>query len=271
MAELEQNVSGVRNSEYRGLTNILDKPVEVFHKKVPGAKAKHATYLGIVFGIAAVEVEEYQNRRGKHTLRLTTLAMGLTLASWLFDLIDGKKARLERAEMTNPKEREQHEKEGQALDPQADGIIEAWRAGSSAVTAWLREDYFGVKAAIFNLRTTNRPREAKAIIGAMGIATPETYKIYDPRNLGTSFGRKAPNLISTFLPVVDEVPIQGFMDTFAGIANTLVTRERLIAISENERTLPEKDIKNADYRADVLGAESRIFDNVANILEATLV
>lgn len=274
MNNIERDSSGVRNSDLRKATGVFDPGIDFVREHVPGAKKVTATQISVVGFLlagAGIEVQEYQNRTGKRSKKLTALSICLTLAGVFCDVLDGKVARKVRNEMIDPAKREEDEKLGQAIDPMVDGGIEGWRATSSAVTAFLRGDYFGVQAAIFNLRTTNLPRTGKAIAGSVGVSTPETYSRLDPRNIGTSLGRKAPNYLATYVPTIGKIPVQGICDTIVGLASMVVAGERVIAsFRPSGPKLSAKETEHAMVRAEFLAGETVVLNSLADITQKSL-
>lgn len=267
--------STVRNSELREMTSFADSAVEAFHKIKPfrNVKAWHVTALGVLFSIAGIELAEHQNRTGKHIRSMTVLAFSSSLIGATLDLLDGKLARVIRSEMIDDKAKDEDEARGGATDAAGDGIIEAWRAGSSAFTAKKKGNSYAVKAALFTLAITNLPRVAKAIVGCFGFKVPETYRIRDilhgdPRFFGVSFGRKFTNYPATLINEVEGVSVQAGMDTIGSIANGIVTAERLSAFitAKGERELSPKEMRHARTRALVLGSEALLFGGTAFIL-----
>ncbi|MBI2600015.1 CDP-alcohol phosphatidyltransferase family protein [Candidatus Daviesbacteria bacterium] len=188
--EQEGDQSSVRNSNWRQSTKGLDYPVKIFHHVFPNVKANHITAAGVMLSVAGIELMERQHRLGKSSGRNTGIAIGLTLAGMACDLFDGKLARLTRGEMADEEEKLEDEMKGQAYDPMADGIIEAFQSLASACTASKLGRKKEVSAALFNLATCNLPRTFKAVAGIFGRVVPETYKPYDFRFFGTSLGRK---------------------------------------------------------------------------------
>ncbi|MBI2600623.1 hypothetical protein HYW42_01605 [Candidatus Daviesbacteria bacterium] len=267
---VESDTSAVRNSGYRSLAGFLNPIVEKGQARFPGVKAWHITATGIALTIAGTELEEYQNRRGKHTTSLDLLSGALTVLGVVCDLLDGKWARLARSEMWDPVKREDNEKWGQAIDPAADGVIEAHRAFAGAVTAWHLGDKEGFNAAMRNMESTNRPRTAKAFVGAFGKATPESYPVFDPRFLGTSLGRKVPNFLSTYVRKLRGCPIQFMMDSRVANANDVVTAERLWMVVKPAKRLNGKEAKHAQARLVVLGAETLAIAGAAYLVRKTL-
>ncbi|OGE28649.1 hypothetical protein A2867_04355 [Candidatus Daviesbacteria bacterium RIFCSPHIGHO2_01_FULL_40_11] len=270
--------SAVRNSELRELTTFADGAVEWLHEKSRRRlRAWHLTALGVGFSILGIELAEYQNRTGKYSLKTTALAFGSAFIGAALDLGDGKLARVERSEMTDEKAKARHEIIGQALDPAADGVIEAWQAGSAAVTAAKNGDRFAAAMALRRLCLVNGPRTAKAIAGCFGIEVPETYRIKDVlhgdiRFFGTSLGRKIPNYLATLVNRIRGVSVQGGADVIASGANGLVTTERLSSLitPKGEKVLSDKEIKHAKTRAIVLGVEGFAFVGAAYLLGKVL-
>lgn len=256
LAKKARDSSEVRNSHLRRHTSIFDEPMEWAHQTFRWLKADHLTVIGIGFSILGIEVAEYQNRMGKYSPKLTLLAITSSVVGALNDLWDGKLARLERAEITNQKQNHHHEKMGQVKDPAADGFIEGYQALASAQTAYQRGDKFGVKAALFKLRTTNLARTVKAVANSFGVAVPETYSFLDPRFWGTSLGRKAPNYIATMAPEIKGIPVQAILDTASGVANVLVAADRISRIFFTKPTLSRKEVEHGRTRAVYLGVQS---------------
>lgn len=267
--EKSKKGSVVRNSKLRELTSFIDPAVASFHKKFPKVKAWHVTAAGVILSCAGIHLAEHQNRTGKHSVLTTSAAFVLGGVGASMDVIDGKVATVIRAEMTDEKKRARHETIGQAIDPVADGLIEAFQAGSAAYTAHLRGNRLGTKLALLRLATTNLPRTAKALAGWLGgFKLMETYGIKDVlrgdiRFFGTSLGRKVPNYAATLAS-----PVQKTMDALAGPANILVTADRLGVLMnpKGELALSDKDIEHAKVRTLVLGVESAAFIGTAYFL-----
>lgn len=271
--DVQEKESTVRNSKYRKYTNFSDGAVELLHKNFPWLKAWHLTALGAGFSILGIELAEHQNRTGKHSVRTTVLAFLSSFLGAALDVGDGKKARLERSEMTDQKAIEEDEERGGAIDAAGDGVVEGWQAGSAAYTAAKNGDRLGAKLALLRLATTNLPRATKAIVGCFGFKVPETYRITDVlhgdiRFFGTSLGRKIPNYLATLFNKPKGLPIQTVTDIIAPTASAIVTAKRLSALitPEGERELSAKEMRHARTRALVLGGEALLFGGTAFIL-----
>ena len=247
---------GQRNSEYRELSeSLLGRPVKLFHRRFRGVKADHVSIAGALFSMAGIHLMESQHRAQKYSPKHTLAAVGLVGVGMLLDLFDGKLARVIRQEMTEEKEKYEDEKKGQAKDPLFDGVTETFQLLESAYTAHELGNRIGVKAAIFNLVTSNIPRTFKAVAGIIKKSVPETYKWYDPRIFGVSLGRKAPNNLSTF---VHEAGVAS--NVTAGLANIEVAVERLSVVF-NPDVKPTLSSKEADFaltRAKYLGIQSLV-------------
>lgn len=265
--------SAVRNSAYRKLTDFSDGAVEGLHKGLPWLKAWHLTAAGVAFSILGIELAEYQNRTGKYTVKKTVLAFLSSFLGAALDVGDGKKATLERNEMTEEEEKAAHQARGGAIDAAGDAIVEGWQAKAAAVTAAKMGDRRAVKLALLRLATTNLPRAAKALVGCFGFDVPETYRITDVargdiRFFGTSLGRKIPNYLATLANKPKGIPIQKGADLIAPTANTIVAAERLGALiaAKGEKALSHQEMRNARTRAVVLGAQSLLFLGTAYAL-----
>lgn len=274
--QASETESAVRNSKLRDLTNFVDPFVEKFDEAFD-VPAWVVTAAGVGCSIAGIELFEHQNRTNKYTRGIIALASSLTIAGWVLDLLDGKLARVRRAKMTDQKAKDRDELIGQALDPVADGIIEMWQAKASANTASQKGNEAGVKRALWRMRTTNGPRFAKAFVGCFGINVPETYTLKDLlhgdiRPLGVSLGRKGPNYLATAVHEVKGVPLQSKLDIVAPTANMVVTGDRLGALlgTKGIGALSKKEIKQAQFRAAVLGVEGLAFIGIAYLLKRVL-
>lgn len=275
VVELERkpDQSNVRNSDWRKLTTVADPLIPWLHNKSKGRlKAWQISVLGLGLSIGAIEIAKYQNRTGRYTAKRTALALGMKLLADGLDLIDGKYARYERSLMTDPDEKDRHEMIGQALDPVIDGAAEAYQKASSAITAWRHGDAESKEAALRDLCRTNLPRTAKAVVGSLGVAVPESYQPWDIKFYGTSLGRKIPNYISIFINRARGIPIQGILDTGVETANELVAMERISTLwqTNSDQTLNEKEIRHAKFRAKVLATQSLINIGIAHILRRVL-
>lgn len=260
---------GQRNHELRELSeSLLDAPVALFHRKLPGAKALYVSIGGAVISMAGIHLMENQHRAQKYNPKITGLAIGLVGLGMVCDLIDGKLARLIRSEMTDEKKKLDDEKKGQAIDPIIDGIIETFQYLESAWTAHKLGRKTAVKASIFNVITANVPRTWKAIAGTFAIPIEEGYKIWNPRFWGTSLGRKLPNYASTFAPHPEingvELPVGEFANIVTGTANTKVGMERLDKVAYPPLGQPgvvpmsNKEVEFAKYRAPRLAVQSLV-------------
>lgn len=260
--------SAVRNSGLRKLTDFTNPTIGSLQERFSGIKAWEATALGMAFSIAGIEVAEHQNRTGKYSRKTTALAIALGLVGATIDLLDGKWARAAREKMTDEEAKEKDEMIGQAEDPLADGVIEAWQAGSAFFTARKRGDRSGQIWALRRLTTTNLPRTAKAIAGIWGFKVPETYKIGDLRFFGTSLGRKGPNYGATLCDSIDGKALQKPADMVAVSAGVAVTVGRLWSLftPKGELVLDDKEIKHAIFRTAVLGAESLALLGISHYL-----
>lgn len=259
---------GQRNSEYRQISEaFLDRPVKIFHARFPSVSADHVSTAGVVLSIAGIHLMESQHRIQKYNPKKTLLAVGLVGIGMALDLFDGKLARLRRSEMPSDEDKLKDEKIGQVKDPFFDGIVETVQALESAYTAHVLGSDIRKKAAFFSLMTSNIPRTLKAVAGMFEKSVPESYKPYDIRFFGTSLGRKVPNYLSTLISRSG-----GFTNIIAGLANTGVGIERMLAVIDGIGTIfdpsvkPElssKEIGFAGARAKYLGIQT-----VGNIVVA---
>lgn len=263
----ENDSSPVRNSEYRKYESILDPLVPLIYNASRGVvKAKNISWAALGANILATELAEYQNRTGRYTISRTALSMFLRFVGEIGDGIDGKYARHERSFMTNKEEIKKHKKDGNALDPFLDGLGEAHKKLAGGITAWWLGDFDSARAALRGLRKTNLPRTAKAAVGALGVAVPESYKPWDFRCYGTSLGRKFPDFVSTYVHKFRGIPVQRHLDNFTAEANDTVTLQRLASF-KNPKTLGDEEIDHARNRLKVLGKESLVFYTVGHLLE----
>src|SRR3989344_206573 len=266
---LKGEVSNTRNSDYRRFIEVVNPIVRLLDRV--GITGLQATGAGTAIAIAGIEVAERKHRSGKHSVGKTTLAGLSLIGGWIFDLLDGKLARLKRDKMTDEKAKERDEMVGQIADSGTDGIMEGWMATSAAYTAYEKRDWFGVNMALAQLALTSAPRAARAIAESRGKEVKETYKIkrfftrLDLRVLGTSFGRKGPNLTALFVKRIKKVPVQGIAHGVGALANGIVAAERLITAfnPKIEKTLSPKEIRQAKVRATVLGTQTLAYMGLA--------
>lgn len=258
---VEQKDVGQRNSPYRGLSEVLlGPPVKIFHRLIPGVKAKHITDLGFLLAKGGIELMEKQHRLRKYSPTITKTALGLVAVGLFFDLFDGELARLIRSEMTDNTAKLEDEREGQTYDPERDGALEALQSRESAITAFILGRRWGVKAAILSLITGNFARTAKSLTGAIRrIPVPENYPIFDLRTPGVSIGRKL-LYVATFMPripfpILEKFPLQEVIHIGVGISNLWVTGERLKAIIDppSVPALSVNEVDFAKFRAYRLG------------------
>lgn len=183
-----------------------------FHRLFPRVSANQVTYTGIALVSLGTSIAEWQNVTGNKNKRLRLAALGLVLAGYGCDGLDGAVSRIIRDE-TGYKD-----PNGGHIDVTADRVEEFIQNSIRAYSADKLGRPWGSKMARINSVLSTPPSFVKSIDEGIGFDMPETGGVINI--WGTRPGRAILNTVATFVPDIKGVAMEPILDTAAVAFNT---------------------------------------------------
>ncbi len=263
------SVSQTRNSKFREMTKLpIDISTKFFHRKFPSITPNQITTAGVIgVGIGGA-LAAAEDRKRNNTGR--AIALGILGAASILDAFDGSLARVIEAEDPTKKN-----PDGQLIDTAADRIQETTLAIFRVISAQKRGDNLGEVLALLSGISNGAPSLLRAIAESRGIVVPEGGGSIIGF-FGTRLGRTISGILSTdfavvdgkpvqktldkygitFLPQIENINLQNFIDAGNIATNTFtaVNRFKAISNSNNDKPINLKIMEEAETRTLVLSA-----------------